>query len=157
MPYQVFATRDGHVVLAVGNDAQFARFCAEAGVHALAEDARYRTNADRVANRHALTAALAPVMAARTSADWLAALPAAGVPCGPIRDVAEALASEEARARGMVLDHGDRRTVASPVDLGGRDAATPPPALGQHTDAVLAELGLDAEEVVRLRVDGTVG
>lgn len=157
VPYQVFAARDGHVVLAVGNDGQFARFCRVAGCEGLADDDRYRTNADRVANRDALTAALTPILAARTSADWQAALGAAGVPCGPIRDVAEALSSEEATARGMVLDHGGRRTVASPVDLGGREDATPPPALGQHTDALLAELGLDEAEVAALRADGTVG
>ena len=157
VPYQTFDASNGPLVLAVGNDAQFAAFAEAAGEGGLAADERFRTNRARVENREALIALLAPVMARRTAEAWQEALDAVGVPCGPIRDVADALGSAEARDRGMVLTHEDgRRTVASPVDLGGRDTATPPPSLGQHTEEVLGELGLTGAELARLRAAGAI-
>ena len=157
VPYQTFDASNGPIVLAVGNDAQFAAFAEAAGEGGLAHDDRFRTNRARVENRDALASLLGPVMARRTAEDWQARLEAVGVPCGPIRDVAAALASKEARDRGMLLTHeGGRRTVASPVDLGGRADAAPPPALGQHTDEVLAELGLDESGIARLREGGAI-
>ena len=157
VPYQTFDASNGPIVLAVGNDAQFAAFARVAGEGALAEDERFATNRARVENREALITRLAPVIAQRTAEDWQASLEAAGVPCGPIRDVAQALASDEARDRGMILTHEDgRRTVASPVDLGGRAEATAPPTFGQHTDEVLTELGLGEADIAALREAGAV-
>lgn len=163
VPYQAFATADGHIILAVGNDAQFARVCAIAGHPELAADPRYATNPARVANRADLVARLAAILATRPSGQWLAAFEAAGVPAGPINSVAEAFADPQVVARGLRLDMetADGRTVpgvASPLRFAGepRPAATAPPRLGADTDAVLAELGLNPGEIAALRRDGVV-
>jgi crotonobetainyl-CoA:carnitine CoA-transferase CaiB-like acyl-CoA transferase len=164
VPYQAFATRDGHVVLAVGNDGQFARFCEVAGRPELSRDPRFATNAARVRNRADLVALLAPVLAARTSRDWLAALEGAGVPGGPINDLAQVFADPQVRARGLRVEvphplSGTVPVVASPIRL----SATPvehgtPPLLGQHTREVLVEvLGMDRAEVEALRERGVIG
>jgi crotonobetainyl-CoA:carnitine CoA-transferase CaiB-like acyl-CoA transferase len=100
VPYQVFEVADGHLILAVGNDGQFARFCRVAGLEGLADDTRYSTNAARVRHREALVARLEPVLRSRTRADWLAALEAAKVPCGPINDLAQVFADPQVQARG---------------------------------------------------------
>ena len=163
VPYQVFAVADGHLILAVGNDSQFARFCEVAGVPELARDPRYARNAGRVRERAVLVPQLAAILKARTRADWLAALEAAKVPCGPINDLAEVFADPQVKARGMTvhLPHplaGGIDLVASPMKL----SATPvqyrraPPLLGQHTDEVLAEFGLAPDEIARLRSAGTI-
>ena len=164
VPYQAFATRDGHIVLAVGNDGQFARFCEAAGRPELSRDARFATNAARVRNRADLVALLAPVLAARTSRDWIAALEGAGVPGGPINDLAQVLADPQVRARGLRVEvphplAGTVPVVASPIRL----SETPvehgtPPLLGQHTREVLVEvLGMDAAEVEALRERRVIG
>lgn len=160
VPYQVFAAADGHMILAVGNDGQFAKFCAVAGARALATDDRFHTNAARVANRNALIPELARMIAAQPRAWWLERLEAAGVPAGPVNTLPEAFADPQVQARGMqvALPHPATDTpvplIASPLRL----SATPPtyrhapPTLGQHTDEVLAEtLDLDATEIARLR------
>lgn len=163
VPYQVFEVADGHLVLAVGNDGQFARFCAVAGRPAWAEDARFATNADRVRQRDVLVPLVAERMRTRRKADWLQALEAAKVPCGPINDLGEVFADPQVRARGMVstLAHplaGSVDLVSSPIKL----SATPvqprraPPLLGQHSDEVLAELGLTGAERDALRARGVV-
>ncbi len=163
VPYQVFAVADGHLILAVGNDQQFARFCEVAGVSELARDPRYARNAGRVGERAVLVPQLAAILKTRTRADWLAALEAAKVPCGPINDLAEVFADPQVNARGMTvqLAHplaGAVDLVASPMKL----SATPvqyrraPPLLGQHTDEVLAEFGLAADEIARLRRAGAI-
>jgi crotonobetainyl-CoA:carnitine CoA-transferase CaiB-like acyl-CoA transferase len=163
VPYQVFEVADGHLILAVGNDSQFAKFCAVAGVAGLAADPRFVKNADRVRHRENLVPMLAEVLRTRGKADWLAALEAAKVPCGPINDLGEVFADPQVRARDMVstLAHplaGSVNLVASPIKLSATPAQArrAPPLLGQHTDEVLAELGLSAEDRAGLRARGVV-
>ena len=163
MPYQVFEAADGHLILAVGNDAQFVRFCEVAGRPELARDERFVRNADRVRHRDALVPMLADVMLTRSKQQWLGALEAAKVPCGAINNLAEVFADPQVQARAMAIPmphplSDSLRLVASPMKL----SATPvqvrraPPLLGQHTDEVLAEFGLDAAERERLRARGVV-
>lgn len=162
VPYQVFATSDGHLILAVANDGQFKRFCAATGLDNLAADPRFARNGTRVENREALVALLEPVFAARTMRDWIALLEAANVPCGPINRIDQVFADPQAVARGLSvsLPHsaaGPIDLVASPVRLSKTppEYKSAPPLLGEHTDAVLAhELGLAADEIARLRADG---
>ncbi|MCQ4166126.1 CaiB/BaiF CoA transferase family protein [Tahibacter harae] len=163
-PYQVFATADGHLMLAVGNDEQFRRFCAAAGADALAADARFATNAGRVAARAELIIAMTAVLLTRGTRSWLDALAAAGVPAGPVNDLAQVFAHDQVSARGLVqqLAHplwGAVPQLANPLR---RDGVAPlsrqaPPALGEHNDAVLAELGFDAQARAGLRERGVIG
>jgi crotonobetainyl-CoA:carnitine CoA-transferase CaiB-like acyl-CoA transferase len=164
VPYQVFEVADGHLILAVGNDAQFERFCAVAGCTELAADPRYAQNANRVRHRDVLIPLLAEHLRMRPRADWLAALDAAKVPCGPINDLADVFADPQVQARGMTATVAHPHTdalhlVASPMKL----SATPvtlrraPPLLGQHTDEVLGELGIADGERARLRALGVIG
>jgi crotonobetainyl-CoA:carnitine CoA-transferase CaiB-like acyl-CoA transferase len=164
VPYQVFEVADGHLILAVGNDAQFERFCRVAGCAELAADERYARNAGRVRHRDVLVPLLAAVLRQRTRADWLAALEAAKVPCGPINDLGDVFADPHVRERGMVtrIDHPHAdglELVASPMKLSATPVQLrrPPPLLGQHTDEVLAEFGIDADERARLRAAGVIG
>ncbi|MFP3944523.1 MAG: CaiB/BaiF CoA transferase family protein [Alphaproteobacteria bacterium] len=164
VPYQVFATADGYVVLAVGNDVQFAALCRVAGAEELARDPAYATNKARVANRTALIEILSELVAGRTSADWLAALEAEGVPCGPINDVAAVFADPQIKAREMVVDQqrddlGTVRTVGSPLKFSATPVAyrRPPPALGADTGDVLGALaGESAETMPPKRKPGTI-
>ena len=166
-PYQDFATRDGNVLLAIGNDGQFARFCAAVGRDDWAQDERFASNTARVQNRPALLALMEPLMRTRGTAEWIALLEDKAVPCGPINTVAQAFDDPQVRARGLRVelprsagdDNPSVATVANPMRL----SATPvsyrraPPTLGQHTDEVLAELGLDGAAVAALRAHGAVG
>jgi crotonobetainyl-CoA:carnitine CoA-transferase CaiB-like acyl-CoA transferase len=163
VPYQVFEVADGHLILAVGNDGQFTRLCTVAGCPELATDPRFARNADRVRHRETLVPLLAERLRRRAKADWLAALEAAKVPCGPINHLGEVFDDPQVRARQMVttMPHplaGELRLVSSPIKL----SATPvqprraPPLLGQHTDEVLAELSLSADERAALRAQGVV-
>lgn len=163
VPYQVFEVADGHLILAVGNDGQFEKFCTVAGCPELAADPRFAKNAARVRHRELLVPLLAAVMKTRARADWLAALEAAKVPCGPINGLDEVFADPQVRHRGMTatVQHplaGPLELVASPLKL----SATPPalrrapPLLGQHTDEVLAEIGLAPARVAELRAAGIV-
>ena len=169
-PYQDVETADGAMLLAIGNDGQFARFCAVAGHPEWSADSRFASNAQRVRNRDALTTLLVAVTRTRGTAAWIAALEDQAVPCGPIHTIGQAFADPQVRDRGLCLhqptsDSQAQRTgvaaiasVASPLRL----QATPPvlqraaPALGEHTDAVLAELGLDSAAIAQLREAGVV-
>jgi crotonobetainyl-CoA:carnitine CoA-transferase CaiB-like acyl-CoA transferase len=164
VPYQVFEVADGHLILAVGNDAQFQRFCNAAGAPELAQDERVARNAGRVRHREVLVPLLEPLLKARTRADWLATLEAATVPCGPINDLADVFADPQVQHRGMALPvphpHTDTlRLVASPMKLSRTPPQVrhPPPLLGQHTDEVLAAFGLSAAERETLRAGGVTG
>ena len=157
VPYQVFHASDAPLVLAVANEAIWARFCREIGRGDLAQDPRFLRNADRVINRDALAEVLSGVFAARSREDWLRALTAAEVPCGPINSIAEVFEDPQVLALGMVeeIAHaamGSVRLVRSPIELDRTPAATrrPPPTLGEHGVEVLAELGYGQEDVRRL-------
>jgi crotonobetainyl-CoA:carnitine CoA-transferase CaiB-like acyl-CoA transferase len=164
VPYQAFATADSYLMLAVGNDRQFASFCSAAGRAELAEDERYRTNAGRVANRAALVPEIDRLCRQKTTRLWLAALALVGVPCGPINNLAEVFAEPQVKHRKMRFDlphpaGGQVPQVRNPVlysrsKLEYRD---PPPLLGQHTRTVLQqELGVTALEFETLRSTGVV-
>jgi len=159
VPYRAFATKDGHIVLAVGNDGQFARFCAVAGRPELARDPRFGTNAARVRNRMELESVLATVIAGRSSREWIEALDAATVPCGPINDLTQVFADPQVRHRGMRIETphavaGTVPMVRSPIRFSQTPvrADVPPPLLGQHTTEVLMDiLRMSAAEVEALR------
>ena len=163
VPYQVFEVADGHLILAVGNDGQYAKFCAVAGCPELASDPRFAKNADRVRHRAVLVPLLAARLKTRTRADWLAALEAAKVPCGPINDLGDVFADPQVQARGMTSTvphpHTDAlRLVSSPMKLSATPVTLrrPPPLLGEHTDEVLAEIGIDATQRAQLRAAGVI-
>jgi crotonobetainyl-CoA:carnitine CoA-transferase CaiB-like acyl-CoA transferase len=164
VPYQDFPTRDGRMTLAIGNDAQFRRFCQAAGEPSLANDPRFAANPGRVENRAALIPLLQELTRGRTTAEWVTALAATGVPCGPINDLAQVFADPHVVARGIAtqLDHeqlGQVPTVASPMRLSATPVAyhAAPPRLGEHTDSVLAnDLGLSAAEIAALRGRGII-
>ena len=165
-PYQDFHTQDGSMLLAIGNNGQFVRFCEAAGFPGWASDERFATNTLRVKHREVLIAQMEAVTRTRFTAEWIALLEDKAVPCGPINDIAQAFDDAQVKARGLAVtllrDVGDGIAgitgVASPLRL----AATPPvlrnapPALGQHTDEVLAELGVDARQVAALRAGGVI-
>jgi len=163
VPYQTFEASDGYLILAVGNDRQFAKFCEIAGRPEWAADVRFATNAERVRHRTVLVPLLEAAVRQRPRADWLAALEAAKVPCGSINSIAEALDDPQAQARGSVvgMPHPltpDLRLIASPIKL----SATPvsyrhaPPLLGQHSDALLREAGCDEEDIRHWRATGVI-
>ncbi len=165
-PYQDFPTQDGAMLLAIGNDGQFQRFCAAAGQPEWAQDARFATNTLRVQHRAALIPAMEAVTRTRSTADWIALLEDKAVPCGPINTIAQAFDDAQVKARGLRVDlprsAGDGiaqvSTVASPLRLARNPPVLrhAPPALGQHTDEVLAELGLDSARIAALRAAGVV-
>ncbi|WP_299610269.1 CoA transferase [uncultured Tateyamaria sp.] len=149
VPYDAFGTSDGHVLVAVGNDSQFVRFCDAIGAPALGRDPRYTTNLNRIENRVTLTASLTPILAKMTKDELLSKMHAVKVPGGPIHDVAEALTSDQAQARGTVVEvarddvtDGHVRLLANPLKFSATPVTyrRPPPRFGQDTDAVLATL-----------------
>ncbi|OYD53965.1 CoA transferase [Thauera propionica] len=164
VPYQDFPTADGYMILAIGNDGQFARFCEEAGQPGIAADPRFATNRARVANRGELIPMLKRLTIERSTADWVAALEALAVPCGPINTLADVFADPQVQARGLkvTMPHpvaGSLPLVANPMKLSATpvDYRLPPPMLGEHTDGVLAAtLGLDAARIAALRAGGIV-
>ena len=162
-PYESLDTADGELVVAVGNDQLWRTFCGVLGADDLADDPRFRTNKDRVAAREALRPMLVERLRARSAAEWLADLKAAGVPCGGVRDLEQVFTDPQVLERAMVvaLDHpvaGAIRQLGVPVKLDGTPGAvrTPPPTLGQHTAAILGELGIGDAEAARLRAAGAI-
>jgi crotonobetainyl-CoA:carnitine CoA-transferase CaiB-like acyl-CoA transferase len=163
VPYENFESADGRVILAVGNDRQFALLAKLLDQPELAADERFAKNAGRIVNREALLAILKPLIAAHTTAWWLEQLPKTGIPGGEVNPVSRAIESEVAQARGMTatVPHpkaGEVRLMASPLKLSGTPVREPqaPPLLGQDTDQVLAELGYNAVKIAALRSGGTV-
>jgi crotonobetainyl-CoA:carnitine CoA-transferase CaiB-like acyl-CoA transferase len=170
VPYQVFEVApaaDGHkdhVIIAVGNDTQYAKFCAVAGHPELASDARFARNRDRVRNRDVLVPLLADIMRTRPKAQWLAALEQAKVPCGAINNLQEVFADPQVNERGMVTHwqhplQPDLKLVSSPLKLGATPVRTamPPPLLGQHTDEILREmLGCTDDRLSQLRAQKVI-
>lgn len=164
VPYQAFRTADGHIILAIGNDGQFQRFCAAAGLEHIATDERYRTNAGRIVNRETLIPAIADSIKQRPLAEWISLLESRAVPCGPINTIDQVFADAQVQARGMrrVLDHasvGPLAVTANPVRLASHDttASKAPPLLGENTDEVLRRLlNLSADEVAALKAEGIV-
>ncbi len=164
VPYDVFACADGFVILAIGNDGQFAKFCAFAGRPEISADARFATNPARVANRVELTRTMNEITKQKPQRHWVDGLAGAGVPCSPVNDIAQVFEDPQVQARGMRIElpHAsgvDVPLIASPIKM----SKTPPsyrrapPTCGQHTDEVLAEvLGLDAAAVADLRARGIV-
>jgi crotonobetainyl-CoA:carnitine CoA-transferase CaiB-like acyl-CoA transferase len=157
-PYETFPTADGEFFLAVGNDDQFGRFCRVAGLTDLLEDERFATNPQRVRHADALRGRLSPVLDKRTRDDWIARLTAAGVPCGAVRSVPEALRDPQVTARRMIeaVEHaalGMVKVLGVPIKLSATPGVvrTAPPVLGQHTAAVLGELGFAADDIDDLR------
>jgi crotonobetainyl-CoA:carnitine CoA-transferase CaiB-like acyl-CoA transferase len=163
VPYETFATSDGEIAVAAGSERQWPRFCAAIGAAALADDPRFATNGDRVAARAQLRPMIADRLAARSTAEWLRALAEADVPCGPITDILAAFHSPEAAARSMLVEveHpalGVLRQAGIPIEFDATPGSvrTAPPLLGEHTDEILAELGLSVDETARLRADRVV-
>ncbi|MBL8478602.1 MAG: CoA transferase [Sterolibacteriaceae bacterium] len=163
VPYQDFPTADGDMILAIGNDGQFARFCEIAGHGDWARDERFASNAARVRHRSELLPLLRQATVMKTTAEWIAALENAAVPCGPINDLAGVFADPQVIHRGLRLGlphaaGGSAPQVANPI----RFSATPidyrraPPLLGQDTEAVLRELGRDTGDIASLRAGGIV-
>jgi crotonobetainyl-CoA:carnitine CoA-transferase CaiB-like acyl-CoA transferase len=168
-PYETYRTADGEIAVAVGSERQWVRFCGALGIAdsaelaGLAADVRFATNADRVRNREVLRAILGGAIARRSTGEWLAALTAAEVPAGQVRDLAQAFADPQVLARDMVVsvDHPTAGTIRLP-GIPYKLAATPgsirrpPPLFGEHTNEVLAELGYSASEVAALHDAGVV-
>ena len=164
VPYQAFATRDGHVLAGATNDAVWQRLCAAIGADQLAADPTLATAALRIANRDRVIAALAAIFATATTAAWVDVLEAANVPCAPVNTLAETLAHPQVAAMRMVLevarrDGGSMPLVGVPLNLSATPAAPggAPPRLGEHTDIILRnELGFEAARIAALREEGTI-
>ena len=165
VPYQVFACSDGHLILAVGNDGQFAKFCDIAGHPEWARDEHFARNESRVRHRGTLVPLVAAAVALRTQREWLAALDAVGVPCGPINRLDQVFADPQIVARGMQLDlphplAGSVPQVNVPVKMSGTPPAPehPPPLLAEHTLLVLRErLALSDDALAALAAEGVIG
>tara|TARA_B100000676_G_scaffold306624_1_gene363236 strand:- start:424 stop:1638 length:1215 start_codon:yes stop_codon:yes gene_type:complete len=165
LPYQVMPTADGYIVLSVGNDPTFERFCKLAECEELLEDERFQTNAARVSNRDFVTKTLNEITSNKSSEWWLTELEKEKIGCGPINNLDQVFADPHVKARDMVveMDHpamGNKpiKLIANPIKL----SKTPPtyreapPLLGQHTDEILGEAGLSIDEIAKLKENGTV-
>jgi formyl-CoA transferase len=164
VPYEVFPSADGHIILGVGNDTQFAAFCRVAGRPELAADSRFKTNPERVKHRPVLVPIVQEIVRRRTSRDWIESLEAASVPCGPINNMQEVFENPQVRHRGLRVEIPHPAgvpcpTVASPMRFSATpvDYDVPPPVLGQHTREVLGSvLGLRAAEIDGLAAGGVI-
>jgi crotonobetainyl-CoA:carnitine CoA-transferase CaiB-like acyl-CoA transferase len=165
VPYQALATADGHIVLTVGNDSQFGKFCVLAGKPELAVDERFASNADRVENRSVLLPILELLLKQRCSADWISMLEEAGVPCGPINSLAEVFSDPQVEAREMRIEIENQRggkvaLVGSPMKFSQSPVEynLAPPLLGEHNREILGEmLGLSKQELLNLAEKGVIG
>lgn len=163
-PYQEFPTKDGYMILAVGNDPTFERFCKAFGQEALLADERFATNPNRVANRDLVTQTLTPLTKSRTTTEWVDALEALKIACGPINTLEQVFADPHVQARGMrvKMAHASGQeieVIANPVKMSATpaDYRVPPPTLGQHNDQVLRGLlGMTDAEVAALREKGVL-
>jgi crotonobetainyl-CoA:carnitine CoA-transferase CaiB-like acyl-CoA transferase len=164
VPYQVFPCKDGHIILAVGNDSQFASLCKVAGRPELAEDERFRMMSGRIVNRDALIPLIAGIMKTRGMHEWIEVLEAANVPCGPINNMKQVLEDPQVQHRGMKVEIPTASgvpcpTVASPMRFSDTpvEYTLPPPKLGQHTQEVLQSvLGMDPQAIDALAAKGIV-
>jgi crotonobetainyl-CoA:carnitine CoA-transferase CaiB-like acyl-CoA transferase len=159
VPYQTFQTSDGWIIVAVGNDGQFRKFVEVGGRPELADDDRFSTNPARVRNRELLVPMLADMVRLQGKQQWIAALEAAGVPCGPINNLDEVFDNEQVIARGLQVDlphpsGGTVKLVRNPINMTGTppQALSHPPLLGEHTERVLRDvLGYDAQRIAELK------
>jgi crotonobetainyl-CoA:carnitine CoA-transferase CaiB-like acyl-CoA transferase len=158
-PYQAFETADAPIILGIANDSFWQAFCELAAEPMLAAEARFATNGDRVANRAVLVPIVASILARRSRAEWLADLDARNIPSSPVHTLGELSEHPHTEASGMILREGAFRTVASPLRADGERPSLRrrPPALGEHTRAVLTELGYGADRIDTLISDGTIG
>ncbi len=164
VPYQTFATSDSHIIVAVGNDGQYRRFVEAGGRPELADDERFATNPMRVRHRDTLVPLLAAMVKTRSKQQWINALEAAGVPCGPINNLDEVFDNPQVAARGLRVDlphpaGGTVRLVGSPMKMSATPPRhdLPPPLLGEHTEQVLREvLGRSPEQIAALREQGII-
>jgi crotonobetainyl-CoA:carnitine CoA-transferase CaiB-like acyl-CoA transferase len=163
-PYQAFEAADGPVMIGVANDNLWRKFCDVAGLGAIVDDPRFRTNADRVKHREATLDHVRQALTAQSVAFWNDALARAGVPCSPINSLSQLLEHPHTQASGMIIDYdhqaaGPLKGISHPVRINGavRHAGRPPPILGQHTDEILGELGWSSHEIGELRRAQTVG
>lgn len=159
VPYQPFDAADRPIIIAVGNDRQFARLADICGHSEWARDPRFSSNEARVANRAEIVGLVSACIRTKPAAKWLENFEAAGIPAGPINSISQALADVQAQHRAMVRTIAGTPLVGSPVRLDGErpDSDLPPPALGQHTSEILARIGLESPEVERLKSEGVIG
>ncbi|MDO9490086.1 MAG: CaiB/BaiF CoA-transferase family protein [Sphingomonadaceae bacterium] len=163
VPYQLFQTATKPIIVAVGNDRQFASFAAKLGHAEWAADPRFTLNRDRIAHRTALVELISDVLAAQPADHWLAAIEAAGVPVGPVNDLAQAFADPQVAARGLLVEvehslGGTIRTVAQPMKFSATppEYELPPPLLGEHSRSVLADAGFAPDEIAALEAAGVL-